>query len=391
MPFTILTNPNTGDATRQSLASGIIDDLIFLYGIFASLNGATVPNGSFELDSNSDGIPDEWTRTLFTGGSFAIETGAGNFIHGLKSIKFTHPGGGGNGGGYITSTDFFEWNEKLPIALQWSHKVTAAGMREKVEVLWYDSSQTIISTGVAYTSVTNPTSWTVQGGGLVPPANTRYAKLRITGGDSSVNVAGSSYWDDIKILPVGLQNEFEFSAPGTYVIKPTKYFVELYCLGAGGGGAGGNSASNSGGGGGGGALAIKYQSVIPGTEYTLTIGAGGGGGGASSDGAAGGSTTFSGSGITTVIGGGGGGGVFNGAGGVGGSAFDGDTNISGIAGGTQQSGPERGGDGGASASDWSGGLGGSGAGNTGRGPGGGGGGGNTTGAAGANGYARIRY
>lgn len=73
----------------------------------------------------------------------------------------------------------------------------------------------------------------------------------------------------------------------------------VFAIGAGaggggcGGGSGGGSGAGSGGAGGGGALQqIFYVPVVPGTTYTITIGAGGAGGTAGSSGFSGAATTF---------------------------------------------------------------------------------------------------
>lgn len=338
MPHTDIGIPSVGDTTRQSFAAALVNELKFLYGISSSLNSATIPNGSFELDGDSDGIPDEWSRTLFTNGSLTIDTSAGNFLHGVKAIKFVHPGGGGNGGGYVTSADYFEWNEKRPLMLQWSHKSSVAGMLDKVDVLFYDSTRTIISTVNVYSSTSNPTSWTVQNGGAVPPANTRYAKIRITGGDSSNATGGSSYWDDIVIFPPQMLHlkEHVFKNTGTFSwVCPTEAkLVYVEVIGGGGGGGGANNGGSGGGGGGAGGYATKYITLSPGTTYAVVVGAGGGGGtgGASpSDGFAGSQSHFN----SSIFGNAGGGAVSGGGsgnGGIGGTASGGDVNTAGNAG-----------------------------------------------------------
>jgi hypothetical protein len=337
MPFTTLTKPDSGDATRKSLADGIIDNLAFLYGVYASLHGASVPNNSFELDTDSDGIPDEWTRTLFTNGAFALDTTAGNFIHGSKSAKFTHPGGVGNGGGTLITADYFEWNEKRPIVLQWSHKCSAAGMLDKVEMQWFDSALSIISTSTIYSSTSNPTSWAQQAGAASPPVNTRYAKLKITGGDSSVNVAGSSYWDDFRILDGSFKREIILAVPGSFTWTPPSDAQFCYAEIFGGGGGGGtSSAGNGGGGGGAGGYSSRY--FTPSGTYAITIGSKG-----ATD-AAGTATTFA--GMTANGGSAGVSGAGGGAGGAGGTASGGDVNTNGSAGSARS-----GGDGGAGGSN----------------------------------------
>lgn len=351
MPFTLLSKPSNGDTGRKTLIDGVIDDLAFLYGVYSSLHSVSVPNGSFELDVDGGGEPDEWVTTLFTGGSRTIDTSAGNFLHGGKALKFVHPGGGGNGGGYVTSADFFEWDEKTALVLQWSHKVSAATMRDKVDVHFYDSAQTLISTSSLYTSITNPTSWTVQmSQPITPPANTRYAKIKITGGDSSVNVAGSSWWDNVRLIPhpITFTNQYIFDTAGTFnwtcPADVKLVYVEVFGGGAGGGGS---DASNGGGGGGAGGYANDYPAFTVGSTYAITVGAKGAAGASNAVGSAGTASNFN----AAVIGNGGAGGASGGtggAGGAGGTASGGDVNTNGSA-GSNRSGAN-GGAGGANAS-----------------------------------------
>lgn len=403
MPFTTIIKPTVGAAIRKFIIDKVIDNLNFFFGIFSSLQAANIPNGSFEIDGDNNGIPDEWDRTLFNGGSFSLDNTAGNFIHGAKAAKFVHPGGASNGGGYLQSADFIDWSEKRPMLLQWSHKSSVAGIRNKVDVLFYDASKSLLATVAAYDSQANPTSWTVQNGGAMPPANTRYAKIKITGGDSSITTGGSSWWDDFRMLPMDFENQFTFT-PGTYVwtCPPDVYFAYVYNLGAGAGGGGGDGAGtpDPGGGGGGGALAIKYLRTTPGTDYTIVVGLAGTGGPGSQHGTSGTATTFSGSGITTISGGGGSFGNGDtggtpGAGGAGGVASGGDVNINGTAGqaAITPGPPRKGGAGGKSAAGWKGGAESTvnGAANPGQGPGAGGGGGTAAGAAGKDGYCLIRF
>lgn len=49
-------------------------------------------NNSFEDDADGDGIPDNWTRTLYTGGAFTVDTTTQS--HGDTSAKFTSTGTG---------------------------------------------------------------------------------------------------------------------------------------------------------------------------------------------------------------------------------------------------------------------------------------------------------
>jgi hypothetical protein len=77
----------------------------FLNGQIGTFQSVGVQNGSFEVDSDSDGQPDSWTPTFFTNGTGIITTSTS--LEGANSYQFTHPGGAGNGGGKLVS-DFIQ-------------------------------------------------------------------------------------------------------------------------------------------------------------------------------------------------------------------------------------------------------------------------------------------
>lgn len=313
MPFTSITKPAVGDPTRKSLADAIIDNLAFLNSVLnsggAGIVSQVVVNGSFEYDSDSDAIPDGWTRTLYTGGSSAIETSDQH--HGKKAFKFTSPGGGGNGGGYLTSTDFIHITPARSFALSWELKSSVAGVLNKVEVLWYDASEVYISASTLYDSSNNPTSWTLQSGVAAPPSTARLAKIRITGCHDSNTTAGSTWFDNLFFSNSQFLRRVTYDTPGTYTwVCPAGVAIAyVTCVGAGGGGGGGNSGTYQGSGGGGGGSARTLLSVTPGASYAIVVGAGGTGGTAGNQGASGTNSTWQ---STVVIGNAGGGGRENG-------------------------------------------------------------------------------
>lgn len=382
MPFTNITEPVAGEATLLSKIITLIRNTVFLNSVVESVADTLLPNASFDTDSNADNTPDEWTATPYSGGSITLDTT--DQTHGGKALKFVHPGGAGNGGGQLITTEFFSVSEKRPLELQWTHKSTVAGMHDLVEVLFYDVLRTtLLSTVAVYDSSANPTAWTVQAGSATPPANARYAKLRITGGKNDVNVAGSSYWDDFKF------QESSSRAHRTMTVKTStgawvcpSHVTRIKARAWGGGGGGGGGDGTTGGGGGGGAVYHeKILPVVPGRSYTVTIGAAGAAGGSNADGGSGGDTTIVGSEGTLITAEGGAGGLRGGSGGTGGlggsnsgdSAFSGGHGNSGLT-----SSGQPGGAGGSSAGGGHGGR----AGAAGRGPGAGGGGGSATGAGG---------
>jgi len=160
-----------------------------------------VKNGSFETDATTSGEPDEWTITDYpTGG-----TGAGvhsldstDQFHGLNSLKFTSVG---DGGGYATS-NYFEVEEAKALNIDWNMKSSVADVRNVVDILWYTSAKTLISTTNLYDdSTTNVTSWSAKSSQATPPSTARYAQLRVYGCHSSDTTAGSTWYDNIEVGP----------------------------------------------------------------------------------------------------------------------------------------------------------------------------------------------
>lgn len=355
MPFTVITKPSVGDPTKKtSFSDAVVDDLNFLYNLLLSTIGSReiITNGSFESDVDVDGIPDNWTRSLYTGGSFSHETSTsaadGKSIHGKRSVKFTSPGGASNGGGYIETTDYFEVSEKRPYLVAFAIKSSAAGIHNVVEVSWYDSTQTLISTSTIYDSTSNPTSWSMFIAACSAPSNGRYAKVKLTGAKDDNTTAGSCWFDDVRIGSINFDTQATFSTPGTCKwVCPSNVRLIEYTVTGGGGGGGGEQGAGAGGGGAGG-TAHGFVAVTPGTTYDLVIGAAGtaGDGATPTDGGAGGNSTLT-VGATTYTGAGGSGGVRStgtGNGGAGGAGTNGDTNTSGTAGGNRSG--NTGGDGG---------------------------------------------
>ncbi len=322
MPYVAITKPDQGEVTKKALADALIDNDAFFNSILSGLVALVVPNGGFELDSDSDGIPDEWDRTLYTGGALTI-TGEGladaECNHGRRAIKFTSPGGSGNGGGYILSADFIDCSPMRLFVLSWQLKSTAT-VRNKVNVLFYDAAQTLISTTTIYSSVTNPTDWLTLRGAALPPSTARFCKVQLVGAENTTTVAGDVYWDDVQIHQSDFRNRMVTTRPGAFEFVPPAWVHGILVEVIGGGGAGFGGTNGSGGGAG--AYARKYLQVTPGTVYTGTVGAGGPG--AASLGTDGAQSDFNGAVLA-----GGGTRASSTNGGAGGAASGGDENLDG--------------------------------------------------------------
>lgn len=152
-----------------------------------------VNNGSFEIETIPD-EPDDWTIVDYSTGVHTID--ATDQFHGLNSLKFTSVG---DGGGYATS-DYFEVQEAKEVLIDWAMRSSVATVRNVVDIIWYTSAKTAISTTNIYDdSSTNPTAWTAKNGTATPPSTARYAQFRVYGCHSSDPTSGSTWIDNIVI------------------------------------------------------------------------------------------------------------------------------------------------------------------------------------------------
>ena len=210
-------NPITNDEivvkkpVRQELMQKVKNNLDYLYGSISAAGGSGgIPNGSFEIDSDVDNIPDKWVRSLYAGGAGAYETT--NPAHGAKAYKFTHPGGAGNGGGYLES-DYVEITSLNTFCLGYTLWSSVAGIKNIVRISYYTSAKVFISSTDLYSSTSNPTSPANYLTQFTPPATARYIKVVLIGGYTDTNVAGITYFDDIS-----LENKISYS-PGNCIIQ----------------------------------------------------------------------------------------------------------------------------------------------------------------------------
>lgn len=199
MAFTSVTEAEiaNGQFVTHSLLTKVKDNFDALHAGMAGVSGLS--NGSFEIDSDNNGSPDNWTITLYSGGSSALYTTAP--AHGATALSFVHPGGSGNGGGYADS-DYFEVDGVSAVMVTGIHWVTAAGMKCEVIIKWYTAAKVGISDTTLFSSTSNPTAairttWTA-----FPPSTARYAKLEVVGGKSDTNVAGTAYFDGFTCSPL---------------------------------------------------------------------------------------------------------------------------------------------------------------------------------------------
>ncbi len=159
-----------------------------------------VSNGSFETDTGSDGTPDDWTLSITSGGTIAINSTTN--LHGVNSLQFV---GGASGAGTATST-FFEVEASRSLGVRFSLNASSATVNQTVKILWYTSAKAAASstsTTIYNVTTTAPTSFAEQIFTALPGSDVKYGKIEISGSSS----AGTTYYDNVVVYipqPLGL-------------------------------------------------------------------------------------------------------------------------------------------------------------------------------------------
>lgn len=155
-------------------------------------------NGSFEIDTNDDGIPDNWTITEYDATS-TVETDSTTQSHGGQSLKFVSTG---LGGGIADSDTYIECTDGEYLRVTYRYKSSVADVRNLVQIQFYNSAKGLLSTpDLLDDSTTNPASWTLKKHeAVLTPASTRYAKIKLTGCHSSDVTPGTTWFDDVRVL-----------------------------------------------------------------------------------------------------------------------------------------------------------------------------------------------
>ncbi len=185
-----------GKPVDESLMDQIKDNFDALNADIGTLSTGNIPNGDMEIDTDSDDTPDSWSVTLYPGGAQTLETT--NPLNGTQSLKFIHPGGAGNGGGYAES-DYLTCGSPSKFNLAWLMQSSVVGIYNIVLVRWFDEDKVYLSSTTCYASTTNSTSAGAYHSVLLPPSGAKFYKIRVVGGDSSVNVAGTVLFDDVRV------------------------------------------------------------------------------------------------------------------------------------------------------------------------------------------------
>lgn len=299
MSFTPVSVPSVGDPMTEIW--GLLTNDIDLFQRAAALENSLdrIPNGSFENDTDSDGVPDGWVARLYEDGQVGITDDYSG--HGKYSFYATS-GGGDNSGGCLFETDDFIPAKGLCVySFRWKMKASLATIPFNARVKFYDGSKSYLGSSTIYDSPTSPTSWATRGGKVKSTSGAKFMKLFFemcpVGCDR-----GTTYLDQVEFfVPVKPKNRTVYSTPGTYTFTAPEYVtaVHVTMIGAGGGGAGGNNLAPQktsltsspiqyynywdlrwgGGGGGGGAFFDGWVNVSPGESITVVVPSGGAGGG----------------------------------------------------------------------------------------------------------------
>lgn len=165
----------------------------------ATGNYNLVQNGSFEIDTDGDSAPDNWTLAPDTGGTIAIDSTSGGQTHGANGLKFT---GTGSGGGTATSTKFDVLAGKA-LVTEFSYKSSAATTTNSVVIKWYkfdDSASSTPSTTVHSLAAGNPSSFTSYYYRDAIPSDATKAEIVITGvASGGTDKTGPTWFDNISV------------------------------------------------------------------------------------------------------------------------------------------------------------------------------------------------
>ena len=177
---TLNIDPNAGNAVVQSfnLAS----------------------NGSFEVDSDNDGQPDNWTITPYTGSAIAITNDV--VTDGVEALEF-NTAGAGTGGGTATSAKF-PVTEGTTCSVSFSFYATHATTLNTFTINWYDEDDVVSGAATTVTmpaSGSVPTSWTNYQQEVTATAGATQGEIVLVGiATGGSNKSSKAYFDGISII-----------------------------------------------------------------------------------------------------------------------------------------------------------------------------------------------
>lgn len=162
-----------------------------------------IKNGSFEIDDDGDGIPDDWTLVSYTGAANARSTST--VSHGNYSYQFSSTG---SGGGYLETTNYMNCSSLEQLGWSFEIKSSIATCLNIAQIRWFDKDEALVSTSEVYTTqTTNPTTFTLYIGNVTAPATATQFKVRIVGVDPSVPLTANVWFDNLRIVPSPVQQQ----------------------------------------------------------------------------------------------------------------------------------------------------------------------------------------
>lgn len=201
MAWTDVVKKFVTDGIDKAFLDAIIDNMAHLKALFSQLPAGLL-NGDLDNDTDGDGVPDAWARTLYTNGAGAIDASAA--VHGAKAYKFTRSSGAGNGGGYLETDSFIPVGPGTFTLDFWFRASAALGAQ--VDVRLYDKDFSYV-TSITVLNSSTATAWRgVKTSGEIT-GRARWAKIRLTGGKTSPDVAGAVYFDHI-VFNTTIDNPF---------------------------------------------------------------------------------------------------------------------------------------------------------------------------------------
>lgn len=154
-----------------------------------------MPNGSFELLSN--GLPQGYNITEYTGGTVAISSTA---IHGGNSLAITSTVLA-NGGGFATQQEYKPITQGKRYGFEIYRWASVAGVSCEAQVIWYNSVKTQISASVVFTDTSTALAANKYSGVVTAPATAKYARVLCVGGKPGVGTAvGTVYFDGGRLI-----------------------------------------------------------------------------------------------------------------------------------------------------------------------------------------------
>jgi hypothetical protein len=166
----------------------------------ASVQGFNLAqNGSFEIDATSDGQPDNWTITPYSGSSIAITESV--VRHGTKALEF-NAAGASSGGGTATSSKF-PVTEGSDVSVSWSFYANNATTTNTFQIKWYDEDDVLQSTSTLTmpSSGSVPTSWTEYKEVVTADSAATQGEIVLVGiASGGSNKTSKAYFDGIQII-----------------------------------------------------------------------------------------------------------------------------------------------------------------------------------------------